>query len=201
LRLRIVELEAELALPTRTGKSSRKSAQKADDSVLNHELLVKLGKKYAVMVFPWPKEPIFMAYPDKNGMEPEHPARFKTIATFEDGLVAELHSYLKDPNLCKLAAEYAPFKSKFLNQVKQGRSSAIYTIRESAHIIFDGIGVPPLTWESKSDSLRRGSSTLQTLLSFPGKSVQDEKEPFSPIHYPDGIKDATKTFLNEYQPK
>ncbi|KAJ3968773.1 hypothetical protein EV361DRAFT_805056, partial [Lentinula raphanica] len=202
LREKKADLEAQLSLAKRTKSAPSKKSSKMNDGALNHELMLKLGKKYAIMVFPWPAPSIFMVPPDVTALQPEEPARFRSVDAYLDGALNELHAYLNDPSLSKLAASYGPFKAEFLGQVKQGRSSAIHTVRESASIIMAAIDVSAMAWEAKAGAaIRKDSSILKNLLAFPGQSVEDEKEIFSPIHYPDAQKNFTKTFLNEFQPK
>ncbi|KAJ3832868.1 hypothetical protein F5878DRAFT_547521, partial [Lentinula raphanica] len=202
LREQKADLEAQLSLANRTKSKSSKKPAKTNDGALNHELMLKLGKRYAIMGFPWPNPSFFMTPPDATALKPEEPARFETEKSYYDGSINELHAYLNDPNLSKLAATYGSFRTEFLGQVKQGRSSAIHTVRESASIIMAGIDVPALAWEAKAGAaIRKESSTLKALLAFPGKLVEDEKEIFSPIHYPGAQLDFQKTFLNEFQPK
>ncbi|KAJ3841527.1 hypothetical protein F5878DRAFT_531472 [Lentinula raphanica] len=202
LRKKQADLEAQLLLAKRTKSKSSTKSTKADDGALNHELMLKLGKRYAIMVFPWPNPSFFMTPPDMAALKPEEPARFETEESYYNGSINELHAYLNDPNLSKLAATYGLFRTEFLGQVKQGRTSAIHTVRESASIIMAGIDVPVLAWEAKAGAaIRKESSTLKALLAFSGKSVEDEKEIFSPIHFPGAQLDFQKIFLNEFQPK
>lgn len=93
-----------------------------------------------------------------------------------------------------------PFQ--FLHQAKQGRSAYIKTVRDCSPLIFNDIVVPALAWDTKDGaSIRASSTVLNGLLAYPGKSVEDANELFSPIHYPDGKQDAQQVFMNNYQPK
>ncbi|KAJ3911499.1 hypothetical protein F5877DRAFT_73133, partial [Lentinula edodes] len=197
LRMQNSDLKSQLALAKRQ-KHLGKTVGNADPNI-NHELVVKLAKKYTVMVYPWPTSNLFMSFPPNNLPDPESPERFKDESAFEAGLINELHLYLNDRDLCKKAAEYSPFQKSFLQQAKQGRSSALHTIRECASIIMQGINVEAAVWVTKANLLRWNSTTLRLQLEFPGSSAVNDI--FSPIFYPNGIRDDTKLFMNDFQPK
>ncbi|KAH7868694.1 uncharacterized protein C8R40DRAFT_1061231, partial [Lentinula edodes] len=197
LRMQNSDLKSQLALAKRH-KHLGKTVGNADPNI-NHELVVKLAKKYTVMVYPWPTSNLFMSFPPNNLPDPESPERFKDESAFEAGLINELHLYLNDRDLRKKAAEYSPFQKSFLQQAKQGRSSALHTIRECASIIMQGINVEAAVWVTKANLLRRNSTTLRLQLEFPGSSAVNDI--FSPIFYPNGIRDDTKLFMNDFQPK
>ncbi|KAJ3899696.1 hypothetical protein F5879DRAFT_926055 [Lentinula edodes] len=169
LRMQNSDLKSQLALAKRH-KHLGKTVGNADPNI-NHELVVKLAKKYTVM--------------DESA--------------FEAGLINELHLYLNDRDLRKKAAEYSPFQISFLQQAKQGRSSALHTIRECASIIMQGINVEAAVWVTKANLLHRNSTTLRPQLEFPGSSAVNDI--FSPIFYPNGIHNDTKLFMNDFQPK
>ncbi|KAF9059916.1 hypothetical protein BDP27DRAFT_1371004 [Rhodocollybia butyracea] len=194
----ITMYDRQLALAKRQ-KTSRKDAAADSDPLLNHELIVKLGKKYVVTVFPWPSADMFMCRPLPDSPEPESSERFEN-GKFEMGLVRELHLYLNDRALCKLAADYAPFRQKFIHQAKQGHAAMLHTVRDCAYLIMSEIDMQPDVWILKAGSpLRRDSTVLKALLEFPGSSAANS--PFSPIFYPNMERDNTKLFMNEYQPK
>ncbi|KAJ4476792.1 hypothetical protein C8R41DRAFT_869631 [Lentinula lateritia] len=171
LRMQNSDLKSQLALAKRH-KNLGKTVGNADPNV-NHELVVKLAKKYTVMVYPWPTSNLFMSFPPNNLPDPESPERFKDESAFEAGLINELHLYLNDRDLRKKAAEYSPFQKSvfFLHQAKQGRSLALHTIRECASIIMQGINVKAAVWVTKANLLRRNSTTLRLQLEFPGSSA------------------------------
>lgn len=65
------------------------------------------------MVFPWPQPAMFAPLDsDEASLDPEDPARFENPATYHNGSIKELHSYLKDDNLSKLASELGVFKKE-----------------------------------------------------------------------------------------
>ncbi|KAF8832795.1 hypothetical protein HHX47_DHR1001873 [Lentinula edodes] len=108
LRMQNSDLKSQLALAKRH-KHLGKTVGNADPNI-NHELVVKLAKKYTVMVYPWPTSNLFMSFPPNNLPDPESPERFKDESAFEAGLINELHLYLNDRDLRKKAAEYSPFQ-------------------------------------------------------------------------------------------
>ncbi|KAJ3963683.1 hypothetical protein EV361DRAFT_985228 [Lentinula raphanica] len=89
----------------------------------------------------------------------------------------------------------------FFKQVKQGRTTALHTVRECATIIFDGIdALPASIWHPKTSSDARSESpVLSAMLQFPGTSAVNA--PFSPIFYPNRVKDNQKLFMNMHQVK
>lgn len=112
LRFLTSDLKSQLSLMKRQSLGTRKKGNlKVQDPLLNHELIVKLGKKYSVMVNPWASSSIFLAWPAKDAPTSESPARFKDYDTFSAGLLKEFHEYLNNSDLCEKAAEYAPFKT------------------------------------------------------------------------------------------
>ncbi|KAF5346810.1 hypothetical protein D9757_013486 [Collybiopsis confluens] len=151
------------------------------------------------MVFPWPPQVMFDAEADSEELplDPEDPVRFQSIDNYFRGLSKEFHMYLKKPVLSKLAVEYPPFKK----EVKQGRTALVSNMRKCATLIMEGLNVTPLAWLKDNHALRAESRVLQELLAFPGQDVLDEKQIFSPIHYRGGVRDPTKLFMNDYQPK
>lgn len=218
LRIQVADLKSQLELAKRKAKGSGKP-RKNEDALLNHELIVKLGKKYTVMVHPWPSSAMFMNLPAPDAPDPESKQRFTSLDAYEDGLTKELHVYLNDKELCERAAEYAPFKTavgafaskhkisywpilptQFLYQAKQERSAFIHTIRDCAPIILESIvdGSPTL-WVANNGKLRKESLVLQGLLQFPNRSAVND--PFSPILYPNAQKNNQYLFMNEFQPK
>lgn len=100
------DLKSQLTLLKRTKSSGKPTA----DSLLNHELTVKMGKKFAVMVFPWPTAALFMDHPNKDSPDPDSSERFVDGNNFEAGLMKELHAFLDDRVLSERAASYAPFR-------------------------------------------------------------------------------------------
>ncbi|KAE9407877.1 hypothetical protein BT96DRAFT_808828 [Gymnopus androsaceus JB14] len=194
LRMRNSDLESQLKQ-----KGARKGKSNQHDPLLNHELIVKLAKQYTVMVYPWASEDLFMTTPPDDSPEPESKDRFKSLQAFNAGLVKELHSYLKDPDLCQKAAKYAPFKKSFIYQAKQGRTAAIHTVRECLPIIFESVDAPPKVWFTDGGALRRDCPALKSLLQFPNGSPT--KDPLSPIFYPNCVKNPLLLFMNDFQPK
>ena len=107
--MQVSDLEAQLALQKRKGKGKKQTSN--DDEFLNHEMIVKLGKKYVVMVHPWPIAAMFMRIPPSDAPDPESKQRYASLDSYEAGLIQELHVYLNDKDLCEGAARYAPFKT------------------------------------------------------------------------------------------
>ncbi|KAE9407193.1 hypothetical protein BT96DRAFT_809877, partial [Gymnopus androsaceus JB14] len=196
-------LNSDLASQLKLAKNQLKgkSKGKADDHdpLLNKDLILKLAKQYTIMVYPWASKDLFLTTPSEDSPEPESLDHFKTLQTFNAGLVKELHRYLKDPELCKKAVGYAPFKKAFISQSKQGRSASVHTIRKCLPIIFDSINAPSGIWLTNNGTSRGRSPILKGLLQFPNTLAT--KEPLSPIFYPNCIKNATLLFMNDFQPK
>ncbi|KAH7876705.1 uncharacterized protein C8R40DRAFT_1042179, partial [Lentinula edodes] len=126
---------------------------------------------------------------------------FKDESAFEAGLINELHLYLNDRDLRKKAAEYSPFQKSVFSTTSKARPefSPAYNTRECASIIMQGINVEAAVWVTKANLLRQNSTTLRLQLEFPGSSAVNDI--FSPIFYPNGIRDDTKLFINDFQPK
>lgn len=108
--MQVSDLKSQLNL-AKTAKTGRKKSTKDHDALLNHNLILKLGKKYTIMVHPWATAALFMVWPSKDAPAPESGERFNNYDTFSAGLLPELHAYLNDRELCQRAAEYAPFKN------------------------------------------------------------------------------------------
>lgn len=108
MRYQNSDLKSQLKLAKSTRRSTGTKA--THDPLLNHSLLIRLGKKYTVMVHPWPTAALFLNQPSEDAPEPESPERFNDYNSFTTGLVKELHIYLNDPELSEKAIEYAPFK-------------------------------------------------------------------------------------------
>ncbi|EEB87447.1 hypothetical protein MPER_15196, partial [Moniliophthora perniciosa FA553] len=195
LRQTIADLKVEVMI-SKKGQRGRK--RQADvDPRFNHDTVVLLGKKYSVTVAPWVDSRIFGQWPDANGLRPNAPERFDTDANFLKGAVVELHEYLGDPELCKLAVEYPAFKNAFQKQTNAERATALSSTREMAPVIFDGLTITTTLWAAAAASKRGKDNTMRNLLYFPHKP----KSPFSPIFYPNQQENPGYLFKNEYQPK
>lgn len=105
------DLKSQLALAKRAAKGKKGGAAATHDELLNHELIVKLGKMYAVMVEPWAHLEAFGQWPAKDAPRANSKQRFASREAYIQGAVVELHKFLGDPVLCKRAAEYPPFKT------------------------------------------------------------------------------------------
>ncbi|KAJ3965204.1 hypothetical protein EV361DRAFT_811086 [Lentinula raphanica] len=199
LRNRVADLQVKSKSKGRSSKLADSSSTRSRRS--NNDQTVKLGKKYAIMVFPWANTSHISEGPTNGVPEPENPTRFRSLDAFYEGLTNELFAFLKDPALYRLFAENSVFKRDFFKQVKQGRTTALHTVRECATIIFDGIdAIPASIWHPKTSSDARSESpALHAMLQFPGTSAVNA--PFSPIFYPNRVRDNQKLFMNMYQVK
>ncbi|KAF9072909.1 hypothetical protein BDP27DRAFT_1360670 [Rhodocollybia butyracea] len=80
------DLKSQLAL-AKWQKTSRKAAD--SDPLLNHEQIVKLGKKYVVTVFPWPSTDLFMCRPYQIVLNLSHRS---VLRMAKQGHAAMLHT-------------------------------------------------------------------------------------------------------------
>ncbi|KAL0056872.1 hypothetical protein AAF712_016512 [Marasmius tenuissimus] len=197
LRLHIADLTSQLIMAKKhAGKGRKRRNGGASDPELNHALMVKLGKSYAILVMPWIGPDAFLKPLPPNAPKADSKERFESEKVFFEGAAIELHHHLGEPGLIEKAISYPPFKNAFLQQVRQERGTAVKTLRECAPIIFGDLDAPSILWESSAKEQRRDSTLFKSLLKF-------ERSPavLSPIFYPDQIKTSHLLFLNEYQPK
>ncbi|KAF9041871.1 hypothetical protein BDP27DRAFT_1374345 [Rhodocollybia butyracea] len=183
LHMQVSDLKLQLKL-AKTVKTGQKKLTADHDPLLNHNLILKLGKKSTIMVHPWATLLLFVEWPPRNAPNPESEQQFHNYDMFTAGLLPEFHSYLNDHELCQKAAEYAPFKNAFILQTKNGHTAAIHMLRDCTSIIFSSLDVPAMV--------------LNNLLKFPGET---KIGPLSPIFYPNFLKDDCNLFMNKFQSK
>ncbi|KAE9392456.1 hypothetical protein BT96DRAFT_944625 [Gymnopus androsaceus JB14] len=120
---------------------------------------------------------------------------FQTLQTFNEGLVKELHRYLKDPELCKKAAGYALFK-KALNKDTQHQS----ILSANASLLFlIPIDAPSGIWLTNNGNVSGKVSGPQRSTAV--SQYLATKEPLSPYSTLIALRMQPFYFMNDFPAK
>ncbi|KAK7049203.1 hypothetical protein VNI00_005804 [Paramarasmius palmivorus] len=201
LRQEMAGLKASLAVGSKKGsKSKGKQADNSERTApYTREVILLYGKQYSVTRAPWISPRLFGRYPKLDTPDPKSAERYLSDDAFEEGSVTELHTFLGDPELCKLAAELPMFKDEFMTEVNSQRSTGLFDVRSSAAIIFQDVDVPSTIWAASNYLERRNNPVLLALLAPPEGAPSGPQCPFSSILFPGGQYNMALLFFNSYQ--
>ncbi|KAK7457878.1 hypothetical protein VKT23_010222 [Stygiomarasmius scandens] len=194
-RLLISSLKADLG-----GKRGRKREAPVDPALAaERERVMLLAKKWAIFQDPWINGNAFMHLPPADAPSLLSAARFKTEETYKEGIIVELHEYLRDPNLQRLATSLPAFLHEFQLQVQAQRNNATNRIRSNVCFILRELSLDSTIVEVATAGVDRGASlVLKSLL----LNNNNPDSVYAPIFFPDlDVRRFDWVFLNEYQPR